>query len=260
MNSEINDKMGGEMDGKMAWAVWKSVSCSEPSHVSEGVTRDFVLKQNEPFLNDNGHHFKVQCTKFQCQAGCKVKKSIKRMSALKPHMNADVCTRLYLTPTHTVKVTEEDTDALISDLPTDTLKWIKKHRRLDCDAKIVLSHNRERQLRDIFNGIDVGKNGSIDLIELEEAVSFVKERLEKKFGTFAGFNQIIKVFKSMDVNGDGKVDFREFTNAMTGSTKSALAKASEDEVANLHRCFLEFGVLKARRVLPVVMIPTRFPT
>lgn len=169
------------------------------------------------------------------------------MSGLKASGNADVCTRLYLTAIRSTKVTEEDTDALISDLPTETLKWIKKHRRLDCDAKIVLSHNRERQLRDIFNGIDVGKNGSIDLIELEEAVSFVKVRLEKKLGTFDGFNQIIKVFKSMDVNGDGKVDFREFTNAMTGSTKSALAKASEDDVANLHRCFLEFGVLKARR-------------
>eukprot|EP01032_Pedospumella_encystans_P029898 gene29898-33745_t len=99
----------------------------------------------------------------------------------------------------------------------------------------------------MFDGIDVGKHGSIDLVELEEAVSFVKDRLQKKLGTFDGFDQIIKVFKSMDVNGDGEVDFREFTNAMTGSTRSALANASEHDVANLHRCFLEFGVLKARR-------------
>lgn len=162
-------------------------------------------------------------------------------------MNMDVCTRLYQTPIRTIRQDETDCDALISDLPTDTLRWIKMRRKLDCEAKMVLSHNRESQLRDIFNGIDVGKHGSIDLIELEEAVTFVKERLDKKLGTFEGFNQIIKVFKSMDVNGDGKVDFREFTNAMSGSTKSALAKASEQDVANLHRCFLEFGVLKARR-------------
>lgn len=162
-------------------------------------------------------------------------------------MNVDICTRLYLSPIGTVKQVEDGVDAVVSDLPAATLKWIKNHRRLDCDAKMVLSHNRERQLRDMFNGIDVGKHGSIDLIELEEAVTFVKERLEKKSGTFKGFDQIIKVFKSMDVNGDGKVDFREFTNAMTGSTRSALANASEHDVANLHRCFLEFGVLKARR-------------
>ena len=162
-------------------------------------------------------------------------------------MNVDICTRLYQSPIGMVKQEEDGVDAVVSDLPASTLTWIKKHRRLDCDAKMVLSHNRVRQLRDMFDGIDVGKHGSIDLVELEEAVSFVKDRLQKKLGTFDGFDQIIKVFKSMDVNGDGEVDFREFTNAMTGSTRSALANASEHDVANLHRCFLEFGVLKARR-------------
>jgi hypothetical protein len=112
---------------------------------------------------------------------------------------------------------------------------------------MVLSHNRERQLRDIFNGIDIGKHGTIHLTELTEAVSFVSERLKNKMGTFEGFDRIIDIFRDMDDNGDGEVDFREFTNAMSGSSRSALDKASEQDIANLHRCFLEFGVMKSRR-------------
>lgn len=162
-------------------------------------------------------------------------------------MEVDVCTRLYLNQKTSVKVEKTANDALISDLPGHTIKWIKNRRRLDCNAKMVLSHNRERQLRDIFNGIDVGKNGSIDLVELHEAVKFVAERMNNKLGTFDGFNNILKIFDSMDDNGDGKVDFQEFTNAMSGSSKSALDKASEQDIANLHRCFLEFGVMKQRR-------------
>jgi Ca2+-binding EF-hand superfamily protein len=159
----------------------------------------------------------------------------------------DVHLRLYKTPRRSQKPEKTANDAVISDLPAETLRWIKNRRRLDCDAKMVLSHNRERQLRDIFNGIDVGKHGSIDLVELNEAVRFVGERMKNRTGTFKGFDKIIEIFNSMDDNGDGEVDFREFTNAMSGSSKSALDKASEQDIANLHRCFLEFGVMKSRR-------------
>jgi Ca2+-binding EF-hand superfamily protein len=161
--------------------------------------------------------------------------------------HSDVCERLYRMPRHSEKPPKTANDALISDLPADTIRWIKNRRRLDCDAKMVLSHHREHQLRDIFNGIDVGNNGSIDLEELGEAVSFVSERLKNRIGSFKGFNKVLDIFSSMDDNGDGQVDFQEFTNAMSGSAKSALDKASEQDIANLHRCFLEFGVMKSRR-------------
>lgn len=59
-------------------------------------------------------------------------------------------------------------DALVSDLPSDTLRWIKKRRNVDCKQKVVLSHHRERQLREIFNGIDVEKRGEINIAQLEE--------------------------------------------------------------------------------------------
>jgi hypothetical protein len=159
----------------------------------------------------------------------------------------DVCARLYRMPRRSEKPPKTANDALISDLPADTLRWIKNRRRLDCDAKMVLSHHREHQLRDIFNGIDVGNNGSIDLEELNEAVHFVSERLKNRIGSFSGFNKVLDIFSSMDDNGDGQVDFQEFTNAMSGSAKSALDKASEQDITNLHRCFLEFGVMKSRR-------------
>lgn len=159
----------------------------------------------------------------------------------------DVHVRLYKTPRRLQKPEKTANDAVISDLPGDTLRWIKNHRRLGCDSKMVLSLHRERQLRDIFNGIDVGTHGAINLTELSEAVRFVSERMKKRIGSFKGFGRIIDIFHAMDDNGDGHVDFREFTNAMSGSSQSALDKASEQDIANLHRCFLEFGVIKARR-------------
>ena len=102
-------------------------------------------------------------------------------------------------------------DALISNLPVDTLKWIKKRRTINCKQKVVLSHHRERQLREIFNGIDVLKKGEIDIAALEEAIGFVEERIKKIKGLEALTN-LKEVFRSMDEDGNGNVDFQEFTS------------------------------------------------
>lgn len=155
-------------------------------------------------------------------------------------------TNLYYKPKSNSRPTKTADDALISDLPPETLVWIKKRRQIDSSAKVVLSHHRERQLREIFRGIDVGKHGVIDLEELKEAISYVQERIKTVKG-LSSFQNIQKVFLAMDDNGDGSVDFQEFTNAMAGTAKSTLDTASEHEIENLHRCFLEFGVLKHRR-------------
>ena len=102
-------------------------------------------------------------------------------------------------------------DSLVSNLPVETLKWIKKRRTINCKQKVVLSHHRERQLREIFNGIDVSKKGEIDIAALEEAIEFVEERIKKIKGLEALTN-LKAVFRSMDEDGNGNVDFQEFTS------------------------------------------------
>eukprot|EP01035_Chromulina_nebulosa_P002875 gene2875-3927_t len=136
-------------------------------------------------------------------------------------------------------------DALISNLPVDTLKWIKKRRTINCKQKVVLSHHRERQLREIFNGIDVLKKGEIDIAALEEAIGFVEERIKKIKGLEALTN-LKEVFRSMDEDGNGNVDFQEFTSAMTGSTKSMLDSIPAFGIDLIYQLFVEFGQLKQR--------------
>ncbi len=82
--------------------------------------------------------------------------------------------------------------------------------------------------------------------EINEAVSYVQGRLKNAQG-LEKFRNIQSVFSSMDDNGDGTVDFQEFTNAMTGSSESALDTTSEHDIEKLYRCFVDFGVLKLRK-------------
>ena len=50
----------------------------------------------------------------------------------------------------------------------------------------------------------------------------------------------------MDEDGDGTVDFQEFTNAMTGTSKSAMDQATEWDIELLYRFFLDYGIGKHR--------------
>jgi Ca2+-binding EF-hand superfamily protein len=84
-------------------------------------------------------------------------------------------------------------------------------RHFDSKQKVVLSHHRERQLREIFDGIDLNKKGEINIVELEEAIEFVNERIKNIKGLEA-FKDLKALFRSMDDNGDGTVDFQEFTS------------------------------------------------
>jgi len=55
-----------------------------------------------------------------------------------------------------------------------------------------------------------------------------------------------KMFEAMDEDGDGTVDFHEFTIAMTGSAKSTVDSASEYDVDRLTKRFIEFANIRRR--------------
>lgn len=158
----------------------------------------------------------------------------------------DPFVRLYQTPKSVPRVkVDEANQALVSDLPTHTLKWIKKRRSMDTDTKVVLSPHGERQLRGMFNSLDINKSGTISLTELTEAIEYVQTKTKGTRGLEA-FQNIAGVFAAMDDNGDGTIDFNEFTHGMTGTANSAFEKASPYDIEKLFSYFVEFGERKQR--------------
>jgi hypothetical protein len=154
--------------------------------------------------------------------------------------------RLYSTPKISEKKQENGEDSIVTDLPSETLRWIKKRRHLESDQKVVLSHFRDKQLREMFQSLDYKNEGALDLQELTEAVEYVQEKTKHIKGLEA-FQNIQELFAAMDDNGDGTVDFQEFTKAMTGTEKSAFDQASEYDIQRLFNYFVEFGVKRQRK-------------
>lgn len=131
-------------------------------------------------------------------------------------VDMDTFSRLHRTPKARPKAEKTANDALVSTLPTETLRWMKRRRPKQSMQKVVLSNHVEQQLREIFEGIDVSGNGVIDLEELKDAVHYVQSRMLENGGNNL-FRNLHSIFKQMDEDGDGTVDFQEFTNAMTGA-------------------------------------------
>jgi len=170
-------------------------------------------------------------------------------SASTPYLNSEANTvawhdRLALSSRGKTRPPRTADDALLSTLQPDALKWIKTRRRLDSKAKVVISYARERQLREIFRGLDLQGVGVIDLKSLQKAAQYCEETTK---GTVGAFKNIQAMFEGMDDDGNGEVDFAEFTGAMMGSTKSAVGVMSEQDIERLQRKFVEYAVENKRQ-------------
>jgi Ca2+-binding EF-hand superfamily protein len=143
------------------------------------------------------------------------------------------------------KVERTADDALICTLPSDTLKYIKARRKVDSFEKVPLTFFRERQLRNIFQGLDFDGMGTIHLDLVCDAADYAEEKLKPKKGKPV-FVNIKQMFEAMDEDGDGTVDFHEFTIAMTGSSSSTIDTADEHDVDRLTKRFIEFADIRKR--------------
>ena len=143
------------------------------------------------------------------------------------------------------KVVRTADDALLSTLPTATLKFLKARRKVNSFEKVPLTYYRERQLRSIFRGLDFDGMGDIHLDLVKEAADYAEEKLKPKRGQPV-FTNVRGMFEAMDEDGDGTVDFHEFTIAMTGSSSSTMDRATEHDVERLTARFLEFANIKKR--------------
>ncbi len=153
--------------------------------------------------------------------------------------------KLFRTPKHVPKSKPDNNHALISELSSHTLKWIKRRRSANTEKKVVLSHETERQLREMFNSLDFNNEGTISLKQLAEAITYVQGKSRGSRGMEA-FQNLGSVFKNMDDNGDGSISFQEFTHGMTGTSSSAFEKASVHDLDKLFSFFVEFGECKQR--------------
>lgn len=149
--------------------------------------------------------------------------------------------RLYIKPNKQEKKTKHVptvNDALISALPSDTLKWMRQRRTPMYTGKVAISIFQERQLREIFNGLDLENNGVINLAQLQEAARYVENSTKD---SVTPLKNVYELFANMDDDGNGEVDFHEFTQAMI------ISKArSEIEVQRMHQKFIEFSFTKKR--------------
>ena len=154
----------------------------------------------------------------------------------------DVHVRLHNDVARTAR---EKNEAIVTILPSDSLRWIKRRRKINSKLKVAMSHYRERQLREIFSGLDIKTEGEIDLVDLKNAIAYVEESLKDKLGD--QLTNLDAMFMAMDEDGNGKVDFQEFCAGMYGSTKSTLDKASEHAIEKLHWKFTEYARIYKRQ-------------
>jgi hypothetical protein len=115
---------------------------------------------------------------------------------------------------------------------------------MEAKHRVAITHYREGQLREIFDGLDFDSIGVIDLEELKNAVQYAEEQLKGKRGP--SFKDVGKMFEAMDEDGNGEVDYHEFMIAMTGSAKSLIDVASEQDIEKLRAKFKEYAVKKKR--------------
>jgi hypothetical protein len=114
----------------------------------------------------------------------------------------------------------------------------------DAKHRVAITHYREGQLREIFDGLDFDSQGVIDLEELKSAVQYAEDQLKGKRGP--SFKDVGKMFEAMDEDGNGEVDYHEFMCAMTGSSKSLIDIASESDIEKLRAKFKEYAIKKKR--------------
>jgi Ca2+-binding EF-hand superfamily protein len=140
---------------------------------------------------------------------------------------------------------EEENDNNISNsksvsfLPPNTLRWLNRRRPAEEGAAKVMSASRALQLRNVFTSLDFEGNGEIGLGELKEAIFFVaRPRDDGAAPLIEDPDKICKFFESMDVDGNGAVDFNEFLFGMTSGeeddTKMRKVQQAFFEFANMH--------------------------
>lgn len=156
----------------------------------------------------------------------------------------------------TAKAMHEAEQAAIAKAVTflnhDTVRWMNKrrtHKGSSMAAHVLPS--RAVQLREIFKNLDFDNSGSIDIVEMKQAVQFVSAQDKTSSDPlFKDPKKLTDFFSSMDINNDGTVDFNEFLIAMTSD---ASTDESRNKTLRLQNAFYEFAMKhKRQKILDIL--------
>lgn len=131
-------------------------------------------------------------------------------------------------------------NALITELPGETVRWIKRRRRQDCKDLVPITHYRNKQLREMFHGLDFQNHGKITLKAFKDVLTYVQEHSKSKLlRKNLKLNQHIfddmeNIFESIQIENGSEIDFKVFTTFMTGTSKSILDIATEYDIEKLY--------------------------
>jgi Ca2+-binding EF-hand superfamily protein len=104
---------------------------------------------------------------------------------------------------------KEVTKNKLPNLSDSTLrKWLTTHAKTEY---IDFTDENRKKYRDIFNALDEGGDDSIGVEELEDPLI--------AFGKVNSRDDVIKLIKTVDVNGDLTIDFNEFLLIMKSMVK-----------------------------------------
>lgn len=121
----------------------------------------------------------------------------------------------------------------------DQIRWMSKRKpSASSAAKGFVPPSRVLQLRAIFKGLDFDGSGEISLQELKDAVRYVaSSKVSSGPPLIKDPEGIATLFESMDIDGNGVVDFEEFLLGMTSSEGSGNA----NDIASLQNAFYDFA-------------------
>jgi len=133
-------------------------------------------------------------------------------------------------------------------LSGDAVRWMNKRRpKASSSSSGFIAPSRVLQLRAIFRGLDFDNSGEISLQELKDAVRYVSASQSGSTAPplFEDPDAVISLFESMDIDGNGAVDFNEFLLGMTSESAGDTAK----HVGRMKEAFYDFANKHRRQMI-----------
>jgi Ca2+-binding EF-hand superfamily protein len=102
---------------------------------------------------------------------------------------------------------------------------------------VNLTKDMEREMKEFFDHMDANKSGYLDKTEMMNAFQAI--------GMTVSADQLDGLFRSIDANSDGKVDFIEFSKVMETKLKMDLLRV-EDLLSDIRQEFKNVDIYNQR--------------
>jgi hypothetical protein len=146
----------------------------------------------------------------------------------------------------------EKRDVLVTALPDSSLRWMKTRRKAAASHRVAISLAREKQLREIFNGLDFDSRKVIDFCEFAKVIAYAEANgfdqsvitMVNHMNTYLERPPSKSSTKKTSVSRD--ISYREFLSSITGRARNFIECATEDELGKLRFCFADYSLNRRR--------------